>query len=166
MQGEYHVSGDPNDVLSAVIGSCVAVCLYDPVCKLGGMNHFLLPGSDPKNTRNIKYGAHSMEMLINAMLRRGALRERFEAQLYGGGNVVAGLGRISEGNAAFARRFIEDEGFVLTRQDLGGSAGRRLRFEPATGRAQVVAFKVASREPERRGGPPPHRPSSERVELF
>lgn len=141
-QGNFHVSDDPSVVLSTVLGSCVAACLYDPARGIGGMNHFLLPGNDPNAGQNVKYGAHSMEQLINAMLRQGASRERIEVQLYGGAQVVRNLARIGDSNARFAEQFVREERFRITGRDLGGSNGRRVRFRPSTGRAQVSAFET------------------------
>lgn len=144
IQGEYRISDDPCCVLTTILGSCVAACLFDPMAELGGMNHFLLPGADPRDTRNVKYGAHSMEQLINALLRRGAERRRIRAKLFGGANVVSGLTDIGRNNADFAKRFVSEEGFELSAHDLYGTKGRRVRFWPATGRAQIV---LLDREP-------------------
>lgn len=138
IQGEFQISDDPNDVLTTILGSCVAACLYDPVAGIGGMNHFLLPGTDPRASSNVKYGAHSMERLINGLLRRGAQRARISAKLFGGANVVQGLSDIGRNNAEFARRFVAEEGFALVAEDLRGSQGRRVRFWPVSGRAQIM----------------------------
>lgn len=136
-QGRYRISDRPGDVLCTVLGSCIAACLHDPVRRIGGMNHFLLPGADPSDTGNVKYGAHAMEQLINALLRAGADRGRLEAQIYGGANTVPRLGRIGDGNAAFARDFMACEALPLRAADTGGTAGRRLCFDPVTGLARV-----------------------------
>lgn len=138
IQGEFQISSDPNDVLTTILGSCVAACLFDPVAGVGGMNHFLLPGSDPRASNNVKYGAHSMEQLINGLLRRGAQRNRITAKLFGGASVVEGLSDIGRNNAEFARDFVREEGFQLAAEDLRGKQGRRVRFWPATGRAQIM----------------------------
>ena len=141
-QGNFHVSDDPEVILSTVLGSCVAACLFDPVRRIGGMNHFLLPGNDPNAGKNVKYGAHSMEQLINAMLRKGANRATLQVQLYGGAQVVKGLARIGDSNARFAEGFVREEGFRITARDLGGTHGRRVRFQPASGHAHVNAFET------------------------
>ena len=168
VQGEFQVSADPEVELSTILGSCIAACLHDPVARIGGMNHFLLPGSDPDNGRNIKYGVHSMERLINAMLRAGAQRHRIQVRLFGGANVVERLGGIGADNARFARRFVEDEELTLVGEDLGGRNGRRIRFHPTTGQAQMSAFSVAPLGPPATRAPePPLRPAAGgRVELF
>ncbi len=137
IQGQFEVSDRPGDIMTTVLGSCVAACLHDPVGRIGGMNHFLLPGSDPDDRTNVKYGAYSMEQLINAMLRAGAQRARIEAHLFGGANVVKGLGRIGDSNRVFATDFVRREGFALRTDDTGGIFGRRVRFDPITGRSEV-----------------------------
>ena len=77
--------------LTTILGSCVAACIYDPARGVGGLNHFLLPGADPRDRQNIKYGAYAMEQLINAVVRRGAQRGGLQAKLFGGASVVRSL---------------------------------------------------------------------------
>ncbi len=70
IQGEFKVLNDPNAVLSTILGSCVAACLRDPVAGIGGMNHFLLPGSAGSMASGgdaTRYGVHLMELLINGL---------------------------------------------------------------------------------------------------
>ncbi|MBB97415.1 MAG: chemotaxis protein CheD [Rhodobacteraceae bacterium] len=155
IQGQFRIADKSTQVLSTLLGSCVAACMSDPVLGIGGMNHFLLPGNDPNSTNNVKYGAHSMEQLVNALLRRGAARERLEAQLFGGANIVQGLTKIGDSNCLFARKFVQDEGFKLVREDLGGTRGRKIRFKPSTGAVVVepidaLAADTATRSPSRR----------------
>jgi len=143
LQGQFHVSGDPAAELITVLGSCVAACLHDPVRALGGMNHFLLPGHDPNDGQCVTYGAHSMDRLINAMMRQGTERDRLEVRLFGGANVVPGLGRIGDANAAFACDYVRREGLLLRSVDTGGRCGRRLHFHPVTGMARAERLDLA-----------------------
>lgn len=167
VQGQFHVSDRSEHELTTVLGSCVAACLHDPERKIGGMNHFLLPGSDPGAGQNIRYGAHSMEQLINALLRRGAHRDRLEARLFGGANVVKGLGRIGDSNSAFARDFVRQEGFALRQTDLGGITGQRVRFQPTTGFARVERLDPARDKLPASEARPTRRPDATgSVELF
>ena len=142
VQGEHAVTGEPDTMISTLLGSCVAVCLHDSVAKLGGMNHFLLgePGADQKlgQAEMQRYGIHAMEVLINAMMQKGAVRHRLRAHLYGGGNIVSGLGAIGSNNAAFARRFMEMEGIAIGHCDLGGTSARKVDFIPYEGRTRCV----------------------------
>jgi chemotaxis protein CheD len=167
VQGQFHVSDRPEHELTTVLGSCVAACLFDPERKIGGMNHFLLPGSDPRAGRNIKYGAHSMEQLINAMLRLGAQRHRIEARLFGGANVVRGLARIGDSNSAFARDFVRQEGFILREAELGGTTGQRVRFLPASGRTRMQRLDPALHKlPATEARPTRRATTTGSVELF
>jgi chemotaxis protein CheD len=134
VQGHYVVSGDAGDVLSTVLGSCVAACMHDPVARVGGMNHFLVPGGEGVDD-SVKYGINAMELLINGLLQRGALRSRLEAKLFGGARVVRGLSDIGEKNAAFAAQFLRSEGIRMAGHSLGGQKARRVRYWPASGRA-------------------------------
>jgi chemotaxis protein CheD len=143
IQGENHVSGDPDVIISTLLGSCVAVCLQDPGARVGGMNHFLLgePGKDDNiRHRDLqRYGVHAMELLINALMAKGAVRSRMRAHLYGGANIIAGLGSIGSSNGAFARRFMETEGIAIGHCDLGGTHARKVEFMPYEGKARALA---------------------------
>jgi len=144
-QGEAYVTADENEVLSTVLGSCVAACIRDPVLRIGGMNHFLLPEGD--GTGDVmRYGVHSMELLINGILNRGAARERLEAKLFGGANVIAALSGIGSRNADFAERFLLDEGIKIVGGDLRGTAPRRIQYWPATGRARQLSIATDARQ--------------------
>lgn len=164
IQGEYRVTGEPEIMLTTVLGSCVAVCLHDPVSRIGGMNHFLL--GEPRHGPPIRaedmqrYGVHAMELLINAMMKAGASRERLVAHLYGGANIIAGLGTIGSSNALFARRFMETEGIAVRHCDLGGSKARKVEFLPFDGR---VRARTADDPPPLQK---PQRPPIGQVELF
>jgi chemotaxis protein CheD len=135
IQGEYKVASGDETVISTILGSCVAACLRDPVARIGGMNHFLLPGND-LSREGMQYGAFAMEVLINALLKAGASRDRLEAKLFGGARMLQGLTDIGEQNAQFARRFLTDEGIAYLGGSLGGTEARRVLFWPATGVAR------------------------------
>ncbi|MBY4892705.1 chemotaxis protein CheD [Rhodobacteraceae bacterium N5(2021)] len=161
MQGQTQVSQDPNEVLTSILGSCVAACVRDPERRIGGMNHFLLPGSDPRDSGNVRYGAKSMEDLINALLRKGADRRRLEVWLFGGANVLGTQTGVGAANSAFAMEFVKTEGFTLRGSDLGGTLGRRIRFTPFKGTAQVALMQKAPIEK-----PIARKPSGPDIELF
>ncbi|MEA1014164.1 chemotaxis protein CheD [Sphingosinicella sp. LY1275] len=142
VQGEYRVVAEPGVMITTLLGSCIAVCLRDPVVRVGGMNHFLLSEPNPDSVVDEAdmhcYGIHAMELLINEIMKLGGLRSRMRAQLYGGANVVAGLGGIGHGNAAFARRFLETEGIAIGHADIGGRQARKVEFLPFEGKARCT----------------------------
>jgi chemotaxis protein CheD len=137
VQGEYHVSGEANVVIATLLGSCVAACLHDPVARVGGMNHFLLPG-DLDSGEAGRYGVHLMELLVNGLLKLGASRDRLEAKLFGGANTMRMLGNIGDQNATFAREFLARERITVCGGSLGGTRGRRLQYFPYTGNAKQM----------------------------
>ena len=152
LQGSFHITADPEEMLTTVLGSCVATCLYDPVARLGGMNHFLLPISaeNPVAGAGFRYGAQAMELLINALLKSGAQKSRLEAKLFGGSQMDANLGPIGDRNAAFARQFLHTEGITCVAESLGGTMARRLRFWPASG---LVRQMLIQPSPNLEGAP-------------
>lgn len=147
-QGEHHVTRDPNVVLSTILGSCVAMCLRDPVAGVGGMNHFLLPdGSGAGTDAGRRYGAYAMELLINDVLKAGGRRDRLEAKLFGGGRMFDSLRDVGRSNADFAEKFLRDEGIPVVGGSLRGDGGRRVHYWPVTGKAlqRAVTDTVAPR---------------------
>lgn len=138
LQGEVYVTSNPQEVLSTILGSCVAVCMWDETARIGGMNHFLLPSRSGRNGDQIKYGANAMELLINGLLRGGATRTSMQCKLFGGASMGTHTSKIGEGNIAFARSFIRDEGIPCMAESLGGNEARRVRFWPTTGRAKLL----------------------------
>lgn len=152
--GDRRASDSPA-ILTTLLGSCVAACLYDPVAKVAGLNHFLL--ASPRYARDLpmtqteagRYGINAMELLINDMVHLGALRERIKAKVFGGGNIIASLSRdsffcVSEQNQRFIGEFMETERMELVSRDLGGLRGRVIYFH-------TDSFKVFRRfiEPSR-----------------
>lgn len=135
-QGEHFVTDDPAVIMTTILGSCVAVCLRDPVAGVGGMNHFLLPEGDGGGTAaGRRYGAYAMEVLINDCLKAGARRERMQAKLFGGGRMFDSLRDVGLANADFAERFLRDEGIAVVGGSLRGTGGRRVQYWPVSGRA-------------------------------
>jgi len=143
IQGEFYVTADPSVLVSTVLGSCVAACLRDPATGIGGMNHFLLPGDLERGsaTEAERYGVHLMELLVNGLLQQGARRDRLEAKLFGGARTMRGLSDIGRLNAAFAEKFLRNEGIRNVGGSLGGGQGRRLQYWPVSGRARQSLMK-------------------------
>jgi chemotaxis protein CheD len=141
MPGEYLVTSD-EIALCTLLGSCVSACIRDPLRRIGGMNHFLLP-ADPDEPLAAdgdcapgRYGVFAMELLINALLKRGARRESLEAKVFGGGQVMRSVSTAGVGarNAEFVASFLRAEGIPLLSSDLQGDCARRVAFFPVSGR--------------------------------
>ena len=172
IQGEYKVSKDPDVVLTTILGSCVAACMRDPVAGIGGMNHFLLPGSATSMAGGgdaTRYGVHLMELLINGLLKQGARRDRLEAKVFGGAKTIATFSNVGEQNAAFAMQFLRDEGIRVVSSSTGGEFGRKLEFWPISGRARQYPLTGAETQrtvaAEQKPVAPP-RPVESSIEFF
>jgi chemotaxis protein CheD len=138
-QGDCRVTADAQAMMTTVLGSCIAACMRDPVAKVGGMNHFLLPeGQGADGSASLRYGAHSMELLVNGLLTLGARRDRLEAKIFGGARLTEGLTDIGEKNAQFAERYLNREGIRNLGGDVGGRQARRLQFWPVSGRVRQM----------------------------
>ncbi|WP_028866136.1 chemotaxis protein CheD [Psychromonas aquimarina] len=137
--GEYYVSSN-QEVISTLLGSCVAACLYDPVRGVTGMNHFLLAyrsRQDPYlklNSEAGRYGVHAMELLIHSMVLRGAKKRHLKAKCFGGGDVLSiaesswenrGIGDV---NVDFIHKYLKSEKIPLISSSLGGRHGRNIHF--------------------------------------
>lgn len=138
-QGDYYVTNRSNEVLTTVLGSCIAACVRDPRTGYGGMNHFLLPdaGGGDATGVSLRYGSFAMEQLINDVLARGGQRESLEIKVFGGGNVVQGLTGVGHKNADFIETYLRNEGFIIASQHLRGHSPRKVQYFPRTGRARM-----------------------------
>jgi chemotaxis protein CheD len=138
-QGETYVTDNAQEILTTILGSCIAACIRDPLARVGGMNHFLLPNGKSGDAGAARFGVNAMEILINDILKRGGARGRLEAKLFGGASVVAGLSNVGSGNIAFAEKFLADEGIPQVGGDVRGTMARRIQYWPVTGRARQLA---------------------------
>lgn len=124
--------------IATLLGSCVAVCLYDPQLRLGGLNHFMLPTFERSTNRDfdtLLCGSFAMEALYNGLLARGARKSRLQAKAFGGGTIIASLAQtgIGERNVEFARDWLKREGIHLVAADVLGPWSRKIVFNPQTG---------------------------------
>lgn len=150
VQGEHAIStGDPGEMMTTVLGSCVAACIRDPKKRIGGMNHFLLPG-ESGGADDVRFGVYAMEVLINGLLTAGAKRQNLEAKLFGGGRMMQGLSDVGASNARFAKSFIENEGITYLGGSLGGDAARRIQFWPYDGFARQALIDGALEQETKR----------------
>ncbi len=147
LPNEYYVTTGPK-VLLTVLGSCVAACLIDPYAAVAGMNHFMLPDAGQGGLDQpaaMRYGAHSMDVLVRALVRAGARRERLQAKVFGGAAVLPNMPLLNVGdrNAQFVLRYLQAEKIGLYAQDLGGSYARRVAFLADSGKVVVRKLRTA-----------------------
>ena len=134
-------SVDTEKPLSTLLGSCVAVCLFDPALKIGGINHFMLPEmgrSKYGDVDSLLSGNFAMEALLNALIGRGARKARLQAKAFGGGTIIdsdASAPNIGMRNASFAKEWLQREGIPLLSSDFLGPWSRKIIFLPFNGEA-------------------------------
>ena len=136
--GQLHAASAPT-AISTVLGSCVAVCLHDPIARVGGMNHFLLP-LHVEREQSPRFGTVAVPQLIEAVIRAGASRGALVAKVFGGASVIGAMTkgrRLGEENALLAVRLLEEARIPVLDQDVGGTRGRKLVFFCDEGTAWV-----------------------------
>ena len=137
--GAWRVDGEKP--LATLLGSCVAVCLFDPQLRIGGINHFMLPDigrSRHGDVDSMLSGNFAMEALLNALLAKGAKKLRLQAKAFGGGTIIdtdAGALSIGMRNANFAKEWLAREGIALRSSDFLGPWSRKIIFLPFNGEA-------------------------------
>jgi chemotaxis protein CheD len=165
--------------IATLLGSCVAVCLFDSKLRIGGMNHFLLPSRTSAanaDTDVILNGDYAMEVLVNGLLNKGASKARLVAKAFGGGTIVSSIRMaIGERNASFAHEWLDREGIPLVASDFSGPWSRKVVFVPTSGDAfcrripttQAAAAEVARAEQEyERSLTLPKKTTEKKIELF
>ena len=150
LPGEYYVTTN-DEIIATVLGSCVSACIRDPLMRIGGMNHFMLPvsGSYQSSVRAAsdsdanRYDNFAMEKLINDILKNGGRREHLEIKLFGGGKVIQHMKEADIGNRniIFVRDYLKTEGFTITAEDLGDIYPRKIVYYPMSGRVQVKKLR-------------------------
>lgn len=145
LSGDYYITNQPNQMIQTVLGSCVAACLRDPVAKVAGMNHFLLPssmsGAGDDRGQGARFGAFAMEQLINGMMKLGAKRERIEVKVFGGSDMTQTSTLIGTKNVLFIREFLKNEELKIVSEDLGGNYPRRVHFFTDTGKVMLRCLR-------------------------
>jgi chemotaxis protein CheD len=154
LPGQYHAARA--GAITTVLGSCVSTCLWDPVERIGGMNHFMLPGDGPSPgspwAASARFGVYAMEVLINDMTRLGADRGRMVAKVFGGAQLLAGFDRLDVGakNSGFVLEFLRVEGIRVLAQDLLDVCPRKVHFFVDSGKVQVKRLPLTPAEPVQR----------------
>ena len=163
--GDCKVTDEPVEMVTYALGSCIAVVIWDPVARVGGLLHFMLPESavdrDMQGLANpYRYADTGTPLLFRAAYEKGAEKRRLVVRLAGGANVVdaGGVFNIGRRNYAAVRKILWKAGVLVHGEDVGGAVSRTVRLEVATGRCTVSTPAGGTRElkapaaPVRQGG--------------
>jgi len=143
--------GSGRDILTTYgLGSCVAVMIYDPEAKIGGMNHFLLPTkSTVRNEKNLaKFSDTGIEELIRKLIMTGAVVERLVAKVVGGSNMFPTLSKNSIGqkNIIAVETILKKHSIEIISRDVGGTWGRSVEFYVGNGKVIIKSYKKGVKE--------------------
>ena len=130
--------------ITTILGSCISVCLYDPVLRIGGMNHYLLPFWNGEGLQTPKYGNIAIPMLIDNMLGLGSKKINLKAKVFGGGAVLettCGLLNIGDRNISFAESSLAENRIPIIGKDVGDVLGRKVMFMTESGDVFVKKVK-------------------------
>lgn len=122
--------------IKTILGSCVAVCLWDATRKIGGMNHYMLPLWNGKGLASPKYGNIAMEKLIAKMLQLGSKKNNLQAKVFGGAEVIVQQKsnyNIGMRNVLTAYDILRENNIPIISQSVKGQLGRKIIFLTDTG---------------------------------
>lgn len=131
--GDFYVSNDPNEAISTLLGSCVALCLFDKSAKIAGMNHFLVPGDarfiKSEQPGSSKDGLYAIEYLTQQMKNQGANFKHVTAGVFGGGHMLSRSKIFSpDDNVRLAKTYLKMLKIPIVKEDTGGNVGRQVIF--------------------------------------
>lgn len=136
LPGELHASADPCQIRT-ILGSCVAICLWDNRRRMGGMNHFLLPASSQSHPASSRYADVATRTLLDALQALGCRLPHLEAKIFGGASMFQKPDRrgISLGakNVVAALELMKNAGIPVVTQETGGARGRKIMLNTDDG---------------------------------
>lgn len=142
--GEHHVTQRHGDMIITVLGSCVSACMRDPVARVGGMNHYMLPSSGDGlwdgGPPSMRFGSVAMQQLVDDVVAAGGQRERLEVKLVGGARMFDYDVDVGELNCRFGLDFLRGMKITPVSTDLRGTVARSVHYMPYDGRLWVKSL--------------------------
>ncbi|HYA25335.1 MAG TPA: chemotaxis protein CheD [Terriglobales bacterium] len=136
LPGNLHASAEPCQI-TTILGSCVAICLWDKERRIGGMNHFLLPASPERGQTSSRFADVATGMLLEQLRAAGCQRQDLVAKIFGGAAILQTENHYARSlgakNVAAAMRLMEHAGIPVVAQETGGGQGRKVVFRTDDG---------------------------------
>jgi chemotaxis protein CheD len=140
LQSTLFVSKEPIEI-QTLLGSCVAVCLYDPVTKSGGMNHFMNPLWNGQGLESPRFGNIAIDLLVGKMIRLGVNREKMIAKVFGGASQFKSSSmNVGEMNVQVAYQMLQKHQIQVRSASTGGTQGKKISFNTWTGEVLMRSF--------------------------
>src|ERR1035437_614316 len=146
--GDCKVSKDPSDVLvTHALGSCIAVLLYDPVARVAGLLHYMLPKSSLDAGKADKspfmFADTGIPLLLRNACELGAAKSRLVVMAAGGAQMLdpSGTFNIGQRNHVAMKMIFGEAGLIVHREEIGGTNSRTVRIEVAPGRMHMQVLR-------------------------
>jgi chemotaxis protein CheD len=130
------VATDMPTTITTILGSCIAVCMWDPIRRVGGMNHYMLPQQAQGAAVSLRFGVHAMEELITRLRALGARLPLLRARVFGGACMFPGMQstqHLGTQNAELALDFLKTRHIDVIDVQIGGNRGRKVIFNTDEG---------------------------------
>jgi chemotaxis protein CheD len=138
--GQLFASSEGHAV-TTILGSCVAVCLWEPTSRIGGINHFLLPTYGGDGAASARFGDLAIRDLIERLVALGCRQRHLRSKIFGGACVLEAFqvreNHLGQRNVEAAEAYLQTAGIPLVGRDVGGKRGRKLIFHTDDGSARV-----------------------------
>ncbi len=146
--GHYTIIQNQAGLLSTILGSCISVCLHDPINNIGGMNHFMAPASESGlwcgKRAFARYGNYAMSHLIKALLQAGANYQNLIVKIFGATHSLMETTNVALENEMFIRAYFDRHDLRVSVIDLGGNQARSILFNTQTGQVwrRLISVKT------------------------
>ncbi len=140
-------AGKEEYIVTTIVGSCIAVCLWDPVLMIGGINHYMLALWNGEGLPSPRYGNIAIPKLIEKMLMLGCNKNNLKAKIFGGASLInssSGLLNVGTRNILLAEDMLKEERLPVISRDVDGNFGRKIIFNTKTG--GVLLKRVIKRQ--------------------
>lgn len=134
-------------IVHTILGSCVSVCLYDTIKKIGGINHYMLPFWNGQGLASPKYGNIAIEKLYQKIINNGCKHEHLIAKVFGGGEVLETINQhfnVGQRNILIAHEMLDQYKIKIVAESTGGKLGRKLVFNTGTGEVSQKYVKSSA----------------------
>lgn len=140
MPGQLFVSSEPTSV-TTIVGSCVAICLWDATTGVGGMNHYVLPECPGPAMASVRFAGIACQRLLERLMELGASSRSLQARVVGGACLISAFRErgthLGAQNVDAGLAFLREEGIRIAQLDTGGSRGRKIVFRTSDGAISI-----------------------------
>ncbi|MDR3563779.1 MAG: chemotaxis protein CheD [Negativicutes bacterium] len=150
---DYKVGQNPFNLISYGLGSCIGIALYDPITKIGGLAHIMLPDStQARSAENpAKFADTALPLMLDELQKLGASRAKITAKIAGGAQMFAftnttDIMRVGERNAEAVRMVLKKLNIKLVADDTGGNYGRTVELILSSGIFRIKTIDKGEKE--------------------